>query len=141
MRETLKQHNLGNFSKSWKKNAKDLEKWTPYDFIIGVENVLRPPEPRMQEPQHRAQTGARELRHIDWEGLIHKVMHISDKLIGGDQERKDEILKGLEEIIENRGREIAEELMKQRNTIVHGWRQKLEKQDHSSRKGKERAEG
>lgn len=136
IRETLKQHELGNFSKSWKTNAKELEKWTPYDFLRGMKNALAP-EPQMQGHEPRAQVIARakDVPYVNWANLFSKTtkamkgtLHaIESKEIGGDQERKDEILNSLENLIQKRYRALAVDLMEQRDRIMKGWKDELGK--------------
>jgi hypothetical protein len=140
IRETLKQHKLGNFSKSWKKNAKELEKdkWTPYVFLRGIENALAPePQTQCHEPRAQIRARARDVPHINWANLLSKTtkamketLHVIDgKEVRGDQERKDGILDSLEELIQERYHALAAELMAQRDSIVQAWKDELEKLD------------
>jgi hypothetical protein len=121
IRETLKQHNLGNFAKTWRRNQEELGLWTPYDFLLGVENALSPPELQVQPV---ASVGVRELRPINWEGLFHKVrVSISGPSLG--QEKTAAILGALETHISERRQELAAELMRQRDSTVRQWKDKL----------------
>ncbi|KAE9371134.1 hypothetical protein N431DRAFT_376541 [Stipitochalara longipes BDJ] len=128
IREILKQHNLGNFAKTWKKNEKELERWTPYEFLLGVENAFSPPELQVQEPELQATVGVRDFRSIPWERLsqriFQKVMHINGIEVNG-QERKEAIIDGLATLVHERGHELAEKLMRQRNSIIQEWRNSL----------------
>jgi len=140
IRETLKQHELGNFSKNWKKNSAELEKegWTPYDFLRGLENALAP-EPQTQgyEPRPQARARARDVPHVNWANLLSKTskamkgtLHVIDgKEGGGDQEKKDGILDSIEGLIQERNHALAAELMRQRDSIVQAWKDELEKLD------------
>jgi hypothetical protein len=140
IRETLKQHKLGNFSKSWKKNAKELEKekWTPYDFLRGMENALASePQTQGHEPRAQVRARARDVPHVNWANLLSKTtkamketLHVIDgKEVGCDQERKDGILDSLENLIQVRYHELAAELMTKMDSIVQAWKDELEKLD------------
>jgi len=118
IRETLKQYNLGNFAKTWKKNQEELELWTPYDFLLGVDNALSPPDPEPVAP-----VGVRELRPINWEGLFHRVVPMSGPSLG--HEKTAAILEALQTHISERGQELAAELMRQRDSTVQQWKDKL----------------
>lgn len=53
---------------------------------------------------------------------------VNGKEIVGDQERKDAIIKSLEELIDKRRKvvkNLAAELMTKRDSIVQGWKEKL----------------
>jgi hypothetical protein len=100
IRETLKQYNLGNFSKSWKQNAKDLRAWKPYDFLSGVANALAPPELQTQDPEPKARVEARGFRHMPLGVLFHRVRNTDGTKISGEQEKKDAIVEGLEGLVQ-----------------------------------------
>jgi hypothetical protein len=133
IRETLKQHKLGNFSKSWKKNAKELEKEkrTPYDFLLGMENALAPePQTQGHEPRAKVRARARSEPHVNWANLLSKTTKaMKETLVGGEQERKDGILVSLNDLIQERYHALAAELMTQRDLIVRAWKDGLEKLD------------
>jgi hypothetical protein len=121
IRETLKQHNLGNFAKTWKKNEEELKLWTPYDFLLGVDNALSPPELKAEDPEP---VGDREFRPINWEGLFHKVrVSMSGPSLG--HEKTAAILEALQTHISERGQELAAGLMRQRDSTVRQWKEKL----------------
>jgi hypothetical protein len=124
IRETLKQHNLGNFEETWRSKQEGPGLWTPYDFLLGLDNALSPPELQAQEPEPVAPVGVRELRPINWEGLLHKVMvSISGPSLG--QEKTAAILGALDTHISKRRQELAAELMRQRDSTVRQWKDKL----------------
>jgi hypothetical protein len=140
IRETLGQHGLGNFSKRWKRNAKELEKeeWTPCDFLRGMENALAPePQTQGHEPRAQVRARAKDVPHVNWPNLLSKTtkavketLHLIDgKEVGGDQERKDGILDSLENLIQERNRALAAELMTKMDSIVQAWKDELEKLD------------
>ncbi|KIM93347.1 hypothetical protein OIDMADRAFT_61686 [Oidiodendron maius Zn] len=140
IRETLKQHELGNFSKWWKEIAKELEKekLTPCDFLRELENVLAPePQIRGLEPRDRVRARARDVPRVNWVNLFSIIInamketpHVIDgKEIGGDKERKDGILNSLEELIQERCHALAAKLMTKMDSIVQGWKDELEKLD------------
>lgn len=126
IRATLKEHNLGKFAQSWRINAEDLEALTPCEFLLGVENALSLPKPQTQGLKPQAPTGARELRPINWEGLFDKVketIHINGAGFG--QEQKDAIVKDLKAHVRVRQQVLAAELMRQRDSTVQAWKDKL----------------
>jgi hypothetical protein len=124
IRETLKQHNLGDFVQTWKSKQEELGLWTPYDFLLGLDNALSPPEVQAQEPEPVAPVGVRELRPINWEGLFHKIrMLMSNSSL--KQEKTAAILETLETHISKRRQELAVELMRQRDSTVRQWKEKL----------------
>jgi hypothetical protein len=129
IRETLKQHNLGNFSKSWKHNAKDLRAWKPYDFLSGVANALAQPELQTQDPEPRARVEARGFRHMPLGVLFHRERNTNGTEISGEQEKKDAIVVGLEVLVHKRRRKLAAKLMQKRDSTVQDWRNKLDRQD------------
>ena len=120
----MKQHNLGNFAKTWTRNAKELELWTPYEFLLGVENALSPPELQAHDAELQAAVGARDFRPIPWERLFQKVMHINGIEVDG-QERKKAIIDGLKTFVCERGQKLAAGLMKKRDLVVQEWRNNL----------------
>jgi hypothetical protein len=140
IRETLKQHKLGNFSKSWKKNAKELEKekWTPCDFLREIENALAPePQTQGHEPRAQVRARARDVPPVNWANLLRKTakamkktLHVIDgKEVGGDQLRKNGILDSLEKLIKERYHALAAELMTKMDSIMQAWKDELENLD------------
>jgi len=123
IRETLKQHNLGNLVKTWRSKQEEPGLWTPYDFLLGLHNALSPP-PESQEPEPVAPVGVRELPPINLAGLFHKVrVSISGPSLG--HEKTAAILEALQTHISERGQELAAELMRQRDSTVRQWKDKL----------------
>lgn len=127
---------MGNFMKTWRKNSKTLEAWTPFDFLRGVENALTPePQMQTQERNHerRAEDRAKDAPHINWENLIDKmgkamkgkVRVINGIEVSSDQERKDMLLEHLETHIADRQQALTNELMSWRNGIVENWKNEL----------------
>lgn len=127
MRETLKKHQLGDFSKTWGWNYEHLKQLTPYDFLLSIENAFTPPQ--RQGRAQLAPSGPRDLPHINWSNLVRKATSpLSDsrtKQSDQDKETKGAILDSLETLIEQRGRELAEGLKNRRNSLVQGWRAEL----------------
>jgi hypothetical protein len=78
--------------------------------------------------------------HITWANLLGKrtkaiteTLNILDnKEEWDDQERKDRILESLEDLIQERYHALAAELIAQRDSIVQGWKDELEKLDRSN---------
>ncbi|KAH8745765.1 hypothetical protein BGZ57DRAFT_974389 [Hyaloscypha finlandica] len=123
IRETLKQHNLGDFVQTWKSKQEELGLWTPYDFLLGLDNALSPLELQTQES---APVGVRDLRPINWDSLFRKVrdtLHMNSTRLG--QEKKAAILEAIEVHICERQRELATALMTQRDSTVREWKDKL----------------
>jgi hypothetical protein len=127
IRETLKKNNLGDFSRRWGRNSTDLKRLTPYDFLLNIEKALTPPE--VQDRAQLAQSRVYDIPHQNWANFVKKAgATLSDsrtKQSNQEKETKDAILNGLEKLVEQRGRMLAEELGHQRNSLVQGWRDEL----------------
>jgi hypothetical protein len=101
-----------------------------------MNNALAPPEPQTQPRESRAPGGPKGLADVNWVNAIRKMTKatkdtlqiVNGKEIVGDQERKDAIIKSLEELIDKRRKvvkNLAAELMTKRDSIVQGWKEKL----------------
>jgi hypothetical protein len=127
MRDTLKQHQLGDFSKTWGWNSENLKHLTPYEFLLRIESAFAPPQ--MQNRAQLAQFRANETRRLNWANLVKKAgATLSDnRSKQSDQYNaaKDAILDDLETLIKERGRELAEGLKNRRNSLVQGWQDEL----------------
>jgi hypothetical protein len=136
IRETLKQHKLGNFWKSWKRNAKELEQWTPFDFLLGIENALAPVLRTKSSEPRASFRGARDMPQVNWANVFSKstkaMKVIHHRAIEEDQERKDAILDSLEDLIHERRHKLAAGLMSQRDSIVQAWKNELAELDRLS---------
>jgi hypothetical protein len=133
IRETLKQHQLGNFLKSWKRNAKELEQWTPFHFLRGIENALAPVLRTKGREPRASFRGARDVPRVNWANVLSKTtkaMKVTPhRETGEDQERKDAILDSLENLIHERRHKLAAGLMNQRDSIVQAWKDELAELD------------
>lgn len=120
IRKTLKQHRLGDFSKTWGKNSEYFQHWTPHDFLLSIEDAFTP---------QLAQSRANDTPRVNLANLVKNtgVSILDSRNKQGDQENetKNAILDGLELLVLRRGRELAEGLMNQRNSLVQGWRDEL----------------
>lgn len=136
IRGTFERHGLGNFTKSWKKNSKELEEWTPCDFLRGIEDTLMI-EPSEQVKTIRSQAG-RDVPAISWAGFmqITKTTNLSQsgKTTQEMQQRTAKIDEALVEYIKQRAHEFAADLMERRDFIVEKWKDEL--LDLNSRAGK-----
>jgi hypothetical protein len=148
IRVVFKQDGLGNFSGRWKKHPEQLEKWTPYDFLRGIEYELTgSTEPQTQSPEARPETTrGRDVPDINVVNLIGKMKRKISKtfkpVINGvevlsERAKIDGILETLEAFIGERQQELAADLMKRRNEIVEGWKNKLAELDRSNQKAQE----
>jgi len=95
-----------------------------------MENALSAPEPQSREAQ--APAGPKDLPHINWPNLVRKVTKgtfpiATGKQSGGDQDKKDAILDELERLVDERRRELASELMTERNMKVQSWQEELDR--------------
>jgi hypothetical protein len=142
IRASLKQEGLGNFSKSWKKNADELEeRLTPNKFLRGIEKALVPkPQPQGHEPETQARTTGKDVPHVNWDILFSKLLkaikeafHVIDgREVGDDQEKKDGILDCLETFIQERYHALATELIKNRDSIVQAWEDELDRSNQQA---------
>lgn len=149
IRTVFKQDGLGNFSKRWKKYPEQLEEWTPYDFLRGVEYELTEPTEPQTQGLEEPQTGGKDVPEINVVNLIGKMIRKMSRMsrtfkpvIDGVEVLSERanivgILKALEIFIGERQQELAADLMKQRNEIVEGWKNKLAELDHLDQKAQE----
>lgn len=124
VRETLKQHKLGNFYKPWSRNSEHLQQLTPHDFLQGIENAFTPPQ--TQDRAQLFQSRAFDIPRINWSNLVKKatltLSNSRTKQSDQDTEAKDAILNHLEKVVKQRGLELAAGLMNQRISLLQGWR-------------------
>jgi hypothetical protein len=136
--DDLKIHkdNVGNSRRTWEMNATALEGRTPYGFLGMVEGVLHPPGRPTPGHEPRTPVGARDMPNVNWANLISKTKEIGGKKIYRDLQRKDAMLDNLEIHIHKRKRELAEKLMKIRDSTVQFWKDELERLDASEKRHK-----
>jgi hypothetical protein len=148
IRDVFKQDGLGNFSGRWKKHPEQLEEWTPFDFLRGVEYELTgSTEPQTHSLEARPQTTrGKDMPDINVVNLIGKMKRKISKsfkpVINGvevpsERAKIDGILETLEAFIGERQQELAADLMKRRNETVEGWMNKLAELDRSEQKAQE----
>lgn len=139
IRDAFKKDGIGNFSKMWKKNFKNLGDLTPYQFLRVIEmDLTGPEESQTQSAEPGSEDRSRDVPSIDMPSLVSKVKGLFRRSgqvtqgveVGGDRARVEELLNHLEEFIAERQQELAAKIMTRRNLKVQGWKDKLAELDN-----------
>jgi len=120
---------LGRISDKFSKSWLVQKKWTPYDLLQAMWEILSEKD-ELGSEDDEDDWKVRDPPKVDWMYLSCRAISvfkkpgqaIVGKKTGGDQSRKNEILESLEETIENRCKKLVEGLIEKRDSEVLKWK-------------------